>query len=176
MSAPAWWIEADGRVWGPYPADRLARFKAEGRLGAASLVADVAEGPFAPAALEPRLAALFPEAAAASAEPRERTPQPDKPPRRALLVIADLGQTPPESLEAALGAHGEWVRVRQGAWLVRAPDGAPALRNALSRRLRPGEALLAAEARCEDAAWFNLDGDTDRALRRLWAEPPGVVG
>ena len=162
-----WWIEAEGRVWGPYPAERLERFKAEGRFGAASLVSAEAAGPFAPAALEPALAEVFAEAEHA-ADPATASPSVLRP----LLAVADLRETPAASLEGALGAHGAWVRVQPGAWLVRARGGAPALRNALSRRLRPGEALLVVEAALEAAAWFNLDGETDRALRRLWASTP----
>ena len=161
MSAPRWWIEAEGRSWGPYPAERLAAFQDEGRFGAASLVSQAENGPFAPAALEPGLQALF------GSEPPEA---PVAPQVRTLLVFADAGDGA-AMFEASLGGHGEAVRVRPGLWLVRARETAAALRNALSRRLRAGEALLVVEAELADAAWFNLDGDTDRALRKVWAQP-----
>ena len=187
MSAPAplraeapaerWWIEADGRVWGPYPAERLAGFRTEGRLGAASLVARAPDGPFQPAALAPELAALFPEAAEAPAPapalgiPAPASPAAALPAARALLVMTDAQEAACAGVEASLGAHGAFVSVRPGLWLVRAREGAASLRNALSRRLRGADTLLVLEAPLSAAAWFNLDGATDRALRRLWAEP-----
>jgi hypothetical protein len=42
------------------------------------------------------------------------------------------------------------------------------LRNALSRRLRDGDALLVVEAPLERTAWFNLDQVSEQDLRRLW--------
>ena len=168
-STERWWIEADGRVWGPYPAGRLAQFRDEGRLGAGSLMARDPAGPFAPAALQPALAGLFDglqddvSAAEAPTETVATAPSP-----RPLLVVTDAPDAVHDGLEAALGGHGEVVRVRPGLWLVRAREGPAALRNALSRRLRGEAMLLVVEAPLSLAAWFNLDGATDSALRRLW--------
>ena len=184
MNAPAqrWWIEAQDRVWGPYPAERLAVFREEGRLGAASLVGADPAGPFAPAALVAELSALFGDLDGAEdrAQPDPEEPAPAKPAperraaatpaRRPLLVLTDAQDPARRDLETALGAYGETVRVRPGLWLVRAREGAAALRNALSRRLRGADMLLVVEAPLAAAAWFNLDGATDRGLRRLWAE------
>ena len=163
MSGDRWWIAAQGRTWGPYPAGRLAAFRDQGRLGPQSLLAREEAGPFAPAADTPELAELFAVAEA------EEEPVSAAPASRPLLVLTDAPAAEISALEAALGGHGEAVRVRPGLWLVRAWEGAPSLRNALSRRLRGDAMLLVVEASLPDAAWFNLDGETDRALRRLWA-------
>ena len=88
---------------------------------------------------------------------------------RALLVMADAGARGSDGFEAALGAHGESVQVRPGVWLLQARESAAGLRNALSRRVGPDGVLLIVEAPLSAGAWFNLDGETDRALRRLWA-------
>ncbi len=162
-----WWIEAAGRVWGPYPQGRMEGFVAEGRLTASSLVAEAPEGPFAPAALEEALSGLFVSPATPAPAPAVR-PEPVGAARQ-LLVFAALKSTRPDLMEAALAAQGECVRVAPGLWLVRARCAAAPLRNLLSRRLREGDVLVVTEVDAAQAAWFALPGDTDRALRRLLA-------
>jgi hypothetical protein len=155
-----WYVEAMGRVWGPYDLARLKAFVDEGRVTPASQLADRPEGPFRPAAERPELDALCaPKAPAESALAA-----------RPLLVIAELKSLSAEQFERALGAYGETVRVRPEMWLIRARLAAPALRNALSRRLSGTDHLMVIEAPLEKAAWFNLDGDLDRRLRRVWGE------
>lgn len=166
MSAGRWWIAAEGRTWGPYPAARIPAFRDDGRLGPQSLVARDEAGPFTPAADTPELAELF---ATPEAEAEEAASPAEAPASRPLLVITDAPTAELPALEAALGGHGETVRLRPGLWLVRAREGAAPLRNALTRRLRGGAMLLVVEAPLPAVAWFNLDGETDRALRRLWA-------
>ncbi len=177
MSDERWWIEAQGRAWGPYAVERLPGFRDEGRLGPASRVASTPDGPFAAAGDTPALADLFVPASdprastrradAAAAEPSDAYAAATA--SRTLLVVTDAPEGELAPFEAALAGHGETLRVRSGLWLVRAREGAGPLRNALSRRLRGPAMLLVTEAPLAAAAWFNLDGETDRALRRLWA-------
>ena len=171
------WIEADGRVWGPYPASSLPRFRDEGRIDTSSRVGRAASGPFSPIAHDPDLAGLFDDAPGAPES--EAEPLSVKPSLRPLLVMTDADAETLTGFEVALQGHGEAVRVRSGLWLVRAGASAAALRNTLSRSLRATDTLMVVEAPLAGAAWFNLDGQTDRALRRLWAEAaftPGASG
>ncbi len=87
---------------------------------------------------------------------------------RALLVWASLASVTASAFEAVLGAYGPCAAIRPGLWLVQARLGPAPLRNALSRRLRDGDALLVVEAPLERAAWFNLDQVSEQELRRLW--------
>lgn len=166
-----WWLKAGERVYGPYAQARLPQFLQEGRLAATSLLGRSAEGPFMPATAWPELTPMFAEPAGEDpfVDPH---PDPSGPAEaRPLLVLAALRETSADGLEQALLAHGPAERVRGTLWLCRARMGASALRNALSRRLSPAEFLLVAEADLAHAAWFNLDGETDRALRKLWSGP-----
>lgn len=168
-----WWIEASGRVWGPYPHARLAEFVGEGRLTASSLVGRDAQGPFAPAALEPTLTGFFvPEAAEPERREDRAAPEVAGAPRP-VLVFAALAASRIDLFEASLAAQGESVRVAAGLWIVRARCAAAPLRNLLSRRLREGDVLLTAEVDPAGAAWFALPGETDRAVRRVLAERRG---
>ena len=160
-----WWLRAGGRLYGPYALEHLADYLKQGRLAGSSLLGTHPDGPFAPAATWPALALLFqaadvvPEASAPAAPAAARP----------LLVLAALRDTAPETVETVLLTFGACVRVKGTLWLSRARLPAAGLRNALSRRLTADEFLLVAEADLAAAAWFNLDGEADRALRRLWS-------
>lgn len=191
-SSHMWYVRAAGGVWGPYPEARIAAFAAEGRVRADTPLSPWADGPFAPAqgnaefqtlfAAEP--APLAPEARApaaepvllAPAEPVRATPEPAPAsgPVRAVLVWAQIETSRIADFHAALAAIGPGVTVRPGLWLVQARAGPAALRNHLSRRLGPADALLVVEAPLEQAAWFNIKGD--RELRALWAHASPIGG
>lgn len=167
MSPPqSWWLAAEGRVFGPYEPSQLAGFVQQGRLAAASRLALSPQGPFAEAGTWPELTPLFaapaPDLAAQPVRPSPAT-------ERALVVLAALRETPADTLEAALLTFGPAVRVRGTLWACRVRLPASGLRNALSRKLAAGEFLFVAEVDARDAAWFNLDAEADRAIRRLWA-------
>lgn len=180
--AVVWFVQSAGKVWGPYPQARLEAFVAEGRVAAETPVARTPGGPFEPARWQARLQTLF--APAAKDPPRRAPAQPADhvaasqaaaaTAARPLLVWAALKSHETDGFEALLGAHGPVVRIAPGRlWLVRARVGPAALRNTLTRRIGGGDALMVVEAPIDQAAWFNLDGETDRALRQLWIEPKG---
>ena len=167
---PVWYVQAADRVWGPYAQRRLQGFVGEGRLTAQSLVALQPSGPFGPASRRRELQALFTAEPAAPVEEAAAV----APPARAsdtvrpLLVWAALASLAPTRFESLLAAYGPFLAIRPGLWLVRAGVGPAALRNALSRRLKTEDALLVVEAPLASAAWFNLEGSAERALRQLW--------
>ncbi len=167
-----WWLSTQGRAYGPYDAVQLAGFAAEGRVAPQSLLGRTPTGPFAPAVELPELRALF----GGSAPTGEAEPATDaalqpaaEPVERALLVLASAREMRPEAFEALLAGFGPVVRLKGSFWLCRTTMTAAALRNALTRRLGPQDFLFVVEAELAQAAWFNLPGDTDRSLRRLWA-------
>jgi len=177
-SASAWYVQAAGRVWGPYSQARLEAFVEEGRVAAETLVGLSAEGPFLPAARQARLHRLFGDvdpgqdgpladvAPLAAARHAAKAAEPAAQPRPLLVWAVLTGRVEP--FEAVLAAHGPFVRVGPDLWLVRARLGPAPLRNALSRRLTPADRLMVVEAPLAQAAWFNVEGETDRALRQLW--------
>ncbi len=176
MTEAPWWIAAQGRAWGPYPATRLPAFAAQGRLGPESQVGRAEAGPFARAADTPELASLF-GGEAERTFPREAPGTGAGAPAevgavadRTVLVVGDASEDGSPAFETALRGHGEAVCIRHGLWLLRTAATASELRNALSRPMRGAAMLLVVEAPLARAAWFNLDGGTDRALRRLWTD------
>jgi hypothetical protein len=197
-AAPAWFVQAAGRVWGPYSPARIARFVAEGRVTPHSLLSVEIEGPFHPAGRWRSLAPLFQapklyhhqpapimEADAVSqpaptAQPKpgpnpapapkldSPQPSPSAAPTRPLLVWADLASLGPDHFEALISRYGAVVPIRPGVWLLQARCDAAALRNALSRRLTGHDSLIIVHAPLDQAAWFNLDSAAERRLRQVW--------
>jgi hypothetical protein len=173
-----WYVYAQERAWGPYSEARVEAFVDEGRVAPSTLIAEDPEGPFTPAGEAEALGHLFRPQSPTSGGARTLAPepsdrygdpihqQPGAP--RPLLVFANLGAMDMATFEAALGIHGPFERIGRGLWLVRARLGAAGLRNALSRRMRGGDALLVVESSLEQAAWFNLDQAEERRLRDLW--------
>ena len=76
-----WTISVGSRVYGPYTAEQMGAFHAEGRLAHHSLVARAGEEQFHPAGEDPELAKLFPSAAIAEPDP-QAAPQPPAEPHR----------------------------------------------------------------------------------------------
>lgn len=169
-----WFIRAAGRVWGPYPEARLSDFVDEGRVAPETLVGPTAEGPFAPAAHQAQLYRLFGGAAPDVADQAPPDPEPigehrvETGPAQPLLVWASLKSRRPDALESLIGAYGPFARIMPGLWLVKAKLGPAGLRNALTRRLGAEDCVMVLCAPLNQAAWFNLDGETDRTLRQLW--------
>ena len=67
--ARGWFVQAAGKVWGPYPEARIQAFVAEGRVAAETLLGVAPEGPFHPAARHGRLSSLFGDPVEAHASP-----------------------------------------------------------------------------------------------------------
>jgi hypothetical protein len=171
-----WYVQAAGKVWGPYAYARVETFVAEGRVAAETLMAPDQAGPFRPAARQARLHRLFGDVELAPGEalqPAAARPAAETGPVRPLLVWAALKGQKPDRFEQLLAAHGPFVRVGPGLWLVRAPLAPASLRNVMTRRLEAGDSIMVMEAPLDRAAWFNLDGETDRTLRQLWADKSG---
>jgi len=60
---------------------------------------------------------------------------------------------------------GAVTQIATGLWLLAARVSAAEIRNRLSARLGRDDVFVAAKIDGQDAAWFNLGGDVDAALR-----------
>jgi hypothetical protein len=168
-----WFVQAAGRVWGPYSGARIQAFVGEGRVTPETPLGRSAEGPFAPAGQVRGLRELF-----SALSGKQTSPSAGSEPKsageagsgalRALVVWADLKSLSAESFEALLKACGSVALIRPGLWLLKARQNPAAVRNSLSRRLGAADAMMVLEAPLDRAAWFNLGGG-ERALRHLWA-------
>jgi len=100
--SPAWYIQAAGRVWGPYPHTRMAEFVSEGRLSPSSLVGAQPGGPFGAAERRRELLDLFapamPEAAAPGLQRPDPIREPARPAERQRPESSSAVAAPPEPI------------------------------------------------------------------------------
>lgn len=158
-SSGQWWVEANGKPYGPYTMAQLSRYVAEGRVRAGSKVADSADGPW----LEARkvIGLMGPgqaenDNAADSAN---------------VFVHAEIRSGVQHDFAAALEALGPVCELASGLWLLRTRFSAGIVRNAVSQTLRTGDRFVVIDATRNRFAWFNLGPEVDARVSAVWNGP-----
>lgn len=177
--AEGWTISVDNRVYGPYTAQQMRAFHAEGRLAAHSLVAHPGEDDFRRAGEDPELAALFAPAPAASPAEPEHEPAAAEPhsfgrgevERDApshFVIIADMKSRSIAGLEEEIFNLGPACRFMPQAWILSSNDSVSTVRQALVQKLGKLDTLFIVDTAQDKAAWFNFGPETDTRVRRMW--------
>jgi hypothetical protein len=160
-----WWVQAQGRAYGPYTRTQIARFIGEGRVSAATLVSNSDRG-------EWREARNTPSIAAALADDRTNfKPAPGKPAEAAEANVIIYGQMmggTQRAFEQEMRCLGACVEVTEGFYILRTRHTAGAIRNALSQALSRGDKFIVVDATRERLAWFNLGPEVDVKIRDVW--------
>jgi GYF domain 2 len=173
-----WIVSVGGRTYGPYSADQMETFVAEGRLAAHSLVARDQEGQFGPASQDPMLAPFF--------LPREPAPEPQNEdvPRSFgqgdvagdetthYLIVADMKSGSITALEEEIYRLGPAYTVMPQAWILSSEMSIGPLRNLLIQKLGKLDLLLVVDATHDKLSWFNLGMEADTRVRRIWTKLP----
>jgi hypothetical protein len=166
--AETWWVKIAEKVYGPYSRDHMARFVAEGRVKASSLVALSSDGEWLEARNSPPLQAALNEARGqfktdeAAGEPAN------------VIVYSEIMSSATRQFEYELRRMGAVAEVNPGIYLVRTTRTAGAIRNAISPILSRGDKLLVMDATRDRLAWFNLGPETDARIREVWNAPLAV--
>jgi hypothetical protein len=180
--AENWTISVDNRVYGPYTAQQMHAFQAEGRLAAHSLVARLGEEHFKRAGEVPELASLFaptpapapmvaaepaqePEAAEPHSFGRSET-EADAPSH--FVIIADMKSRSIAGLEEEIFNLGAACRFMPQAWILSSNISVSTVRQALVQKLGKLDTLFIADTAHDKAAWFNFGPETDTKVRRMW--------
>lgn len=178
--AESWTISVDNRVYGPYTAQQMQAFQAEGRLAVHSLVARLGEEHFKRAGEVPELASLFAPAPApmVAAEP---VPEPEAAEPHSFgrsetetgapshfVIIADMKSRSITGLEEEIFNLGAACRFMPQAWLLSSNISVSTVRQALVQKLGKLDTLFIADTAHDKAAWFNFGPETDTKVRRLW--------
>src|SRR5689334_22009124 len=139
-----WTISVGGRVYGPYSAEQMRGFAAEGRLAATSLVAHHGEQNFRNAEDEPELAPLF-HSARPGGLPElmdEQTPtfgrhgEGEQTGEFAhVTIIADMKSRSVTGLEEEIYNLGPAYTIMPQAWIVRTDIPINVIRNILMQKL-----------------------------------------
>ena len=191
--AESWTISVDGRVYGPYTADQMQAFQAEGRLAVHSLVARAGEDQFRPASEDPELGALFPAqphnesqvqtpapqlqpSVPAAAEPSTAAPHkfgnaetPATGDRNRYVIISDMKSGSITGLEEEIFNLGPAHRFMPQAWILTSDVSLSAIRAGLIQKLGKLDTLFIVDAAHDKAAWFNFGPEADIKVRRMWS-------
>lgn len=193
-----WTISVSGRNYGPYTAEQMRGFAAEGRLAPQSLVARAGENQFRTAAEDPALAALFsapapaPVPVAAPAPARNQTfftaegneeiqpsfgrQEEDVPAghRTHFIIVADMKSRSISGLEEEIFNLGPAVPIMPQAWLLASDMAINQIRQTLVQKLGKLDMLFIADATHDKAAWFNFGPESDSRIRRIWQKTPDI--
>jgi hypothetical protein len=180
-----WTISAGNRVYGPYTAEQMLAFHAEGRLATHSLVARAGEEQFRPASEDPELALLFP--AALPVESMTQTPEPQLAPeprrfgqeteagvgeRSRFVIIADMKSGSISALEEEIFNLGHAFRFMPQAWVLTSEASLNTIRHALMQKLGKLDTIFIVDTVHDRAAWFNFGPEADIRVRRMWSRTP----
>jgi hypothetical protein len=184
-----WTISVGSRVYGPYTADQMRAFHAEGRLATHSMVARAGEEQFHPAGEDAELAPLFP-APAASDPPADSTvnlreARPAQEPRRfgqeadtasgersRFVIIADMKSGSISALEEEIFNLGHAFRFMPQAWVLTSEASLNTIRHAVMQKLGKLDTMFVVDTIHDRAAWFNFGPEADSRVRRMWSRTP----
>jgi len=178
---PTWTIRVNDRCFGPYTAEQMRAYAAEGRLAAQSLVARAGDPLYRPAAEDNELSVLFrplpPRPVFFTAEgdlgPEKfgRNEKDGGSPSH-FIVIADMKSRSISGLEEEIFKCGPAYAVMPQAWLLSSEMSINAIRNVLVQRLGRLDMLFIVDAARNKAAWFNYGPEADSRIRRIWQKAP----
>jgi hypothetical protein len=178
----AWTINVDGRVYGPYSAERLRSFASEGRLAPTSLIAQEGASEWREARLESEFCDLF--AQLPKETPHVSTPVVVPKPAPAPLarvnvdvpegklaqfaIVIDVKSHSSGGFEQAITSLGSAHRLVHNVWILSTTQTVSAVRNRLVPELGKSDSLFVVDASRGKAAWFNFGPDADVRIRRVW--------
>ena len=185
-----WTLSVGSRIYGPYTAEQMQAFHAEGRLAVHSLVARAGEEQFHPAGEDPDLAPLFPalprnetqvqspalQMQAPEAAPVEQAPHKfggsdtnSTGERNRYVIISDMKSGSITGLEEEIFNLGPAHRFMPQAWILSSEVSLSAIRAGLVQKLGKLDTLFIVDAAHDKAAWFNFGPEADTKVRRMWS-------
>src|SRR5262249_31886622 len=183
-----WTISVAGRSYGPYTAQQMQGFVAEGRLAPQSLVARGHENQYRAASEDATLAAFFRPAAPAQPKPaqfftaegnqdvqsfgRHQDDEAASGQRTHFIIVADMKSRSISGLEEEIFNLGPAVPIMPQAWLLASDMAINAIRQTLVQKLGKLDMLFIADASHDKAAWFNFGPEADSRIRRIWQKTP----
>lgn len=160
-TAPAgWWVQVRGQAYGPYSAQQLSRFIAEGRVRPATQVSDNPSTGWREAR---RIDGLMHSLRTATIANSNTAPEAAN-----VFVFAEIHSGAWNGFMAALESMGSMVELAPGLWLVRTRFSAGVIRNTLSQTLEQGDKFVVMDATRDRFAWFNLGPEVDVRIKHVW--------
>lgn len=175
----SWFVNVQGRAFGPYTKAQMHDFAAEGRLAPHSLVTRAGETEFRAASDEPELAVFFPEPKPAGEPATGMEPaafgrndsEGGVVERSHFVIIADMKSRSLQGLEEEIYNLGPAFPLLPQVWLVATDQPVNVVRNLLVQKLGKLDVLFVVDATHNKAAWFNFGPEADTRIRRIWTKP-----
>jgi hypothetical protein len=159
-----WWVQVRGQAYGPYSAQQLSRFIAEGRVRPATQISNKPDSGWREAR---RIDGLMHSLRTAQTSANSNNaPEPAN-----IFVFAQIQSGAWNGFTAALEGMGLLCELAPGLWLVRTLHSAGILRNTLSQTLEMGDKFVVMDATRDRFAWFNLGPEIDVRIKNVWNAP-----
>ncbi|HEY2071491.1 MAG TPA: DUF4339 domain-containing protein [Rhizomicrobium sp.] len=180
-----WFVNVQGRAYGPYSTEQMEGFVTEGRLAAHSLITRAGETEFRAAGDESAFVDLFqqnkakaetitPGAATAAAPAPQQFGRHDveEPTgeRSHFVIVADMKSRSVQGLEEEIYNLGTAHAILPQVWILATEQPINAVRNLLVQKLGKLDVLFVVDASHNKAAWFNFGPEADSRIRRIWVK------
>jgi hypothetical protein len=165
-----WTVQVFGQNYGPYALEQMKAFIAEGRIGAASLIACGQDAQFHLASEDPMLAQFLASPPGIDSErpaPNFGRAADEREPSH-IVIMADMKSASISGLEDAIYSLGSAFPVMPQVWLLTTNESVSGVRNLLVQRLGKLDILFVIDATHDKAAWFNFGPEPEARLRRVW--------
>lgn len=169
----AWWVQVRGKSYGPYSAEQMGGYVAEGRVRPASMVARSPEGPWSEARSQGVLMASLGANRAFARAPANDSGEADL---ANLFVFAEIHSGAWNRFMAALESMGILVELAPGLWLLRTRKSVGVVRNTVTQTLELGDRFVAIDATRDRLAWYNLGPEIDVRIRDAWNSQTPALG
>ena len=168
--APGWFVNFGGKVFGPYPIEKMTEFVQEERVRATSVVKSGAAGQWMQAAVEPQLGRLFivdaapvPPPSPASLERRKEMSTGN------VVVIGHFRTRSVETFARALTQFGDVVALTPSSWMLKTNLAIGILRNDLVKFLGASDRLFIVDGKRGKVTWSNFGPSEEARLRTFLA-------
>jgi hypothetical protein len=167
---PHWFVNAGGKVFGPYTIAQLTEFAQQDRLRSTSVVKLGETGEWMQAAVEPRVGALFDRDTTAAPPPpvapleRRKELQASN-----VVVVGQFRSRSVETFERALGQFGEVLAITATAWVLRTDLAIGVLRNDLVKFLGASDRLFIVDGKNGKVTWSNFGPSEEARMRKFIA-------
>lgn len=158
-----WYVRAQGKVHGPFSAERMIDFVAEGRVVGATEVSRDASIWRLAYEIEFLAKPLGKRGFGAGAK-MMRAPGGIN-----LLVWCDIRGRNQAAFDAALYEIGQATQIGFDLWLVRTAYSISEARTRLAKEMLAGDRLLVVDSTHDRLGWFNLGPEIEARLREHWA-------
>ncbi len=162
-NAYPWYVQVEGKVYGPYDPSQMLAFIREGRIIPDSLVA---QNPTARFGRAGQTNLFRPMSTIENQHPAPSQPMQVK--TSVFLVMAEINSEQAMRFLHLIQRLGTAQRIGDTVWLLRAAMDIDSLREQLSASLSRQDRLFILDSFNNKSAWHNIGADMDERIRKLW--------